>query len=128
MDPEHSVSVGLSPRESAELLMRRITNGNAYARGRKTQFMRMASAIRVLSLFLSSSATIILGLQGLGFWAGLGFSLVAVATAVSAVEPFFAWRSRWIMMKEMQHRFYQIADRLEHYLATYNERRLPCMI
>lgn len=50
--------------------------------------------MKVAALTLSAAATIILGVQDLDFWAGLGFSLVALATAVSAVEPFFNWRSR----------------------------------
>ena len=44
-------------------------------------------------------------LQDLDFWSGLGFSLVALVTVINAVEPFFNWRSRWVLMEEAQYRF-----------------------
>jgi hypothetical protein len=44
-------------------------------------------------LGLSASSTVILGLQDLDFWASVGFSLVALSTVVTAVEPFFNWRA-----------------------------------
>jgi hypothetical protein len=65
----------------------------------------------VASLILSGASTIILGLQNLDFWTELGFSLVAIATRVNALEPFFAWRSRWVLMEETQYRFYRRTSR-----------------
>ena len=65
---------------------------------------------------LAVASTIILGLQQLNFWTGLAFSFVAVATLVSAVEPFFNWRSRWILMEEAPYRLQRIRDELEYYL------------
>jgi hypothetical protein len=59
---------------------------------------------RIVSLVLAVASTIILGLQQLNFWTGLAFSFVAVGTLVSAVEPFFNWRSRWILMEEAQYK------------------------
>jgi hypothetical protein len=84
----------------------------------------MSRASTILVLLLSTSATIILGLQDLEFWAGLGFSLVAVATALTAVEPYFAWRFRWVLMEEMQQKFYRLAHRVKHYVASFNEADL----
>jgi hypothetical protein len=69
-----------------------------------------------LSLALAAGSTIILGLQHLNFWTGLAFSLVAVGTLVNAVEPFFNWRSRWILMEEAQYRLQRIRDELEYLL------------
>ena len=69
-----------------------------------------------MSLVLAVSSTIILGLQQLNFCTGLAFSFVAVGTLVSAVEPFFNWRSRWILMEEAQYRLQRIRDELEYYL------------
>jgi hypothetical protein len=48
---------------------------------------------------LSGASTIILGVQNLDFRAGLGFALVALTTVVAAVEPFFNWRSRRLLME-----------------------------
>ena len=59
---------------------------------------------------------LILGLQQLNFWTGLAFSLVAVGTLVNAVEPFFNWRSRWILMEEAQYRLQRIHDELDYHL------------
>jgi hypothetical protein len=61
-------------------------------------------------VILTRSSTIILGVQNLNVWAGLGFTLVASATALAAIEPFFSWRSRWLLMKEQVHKFYRLRD------------------
>ncbi|MEU5931070.1 MULTISPECIES: SLATT domain-containing protein [Micromonospora] len=98
--------------------MVRIERGNHYARTRKRAFMGRASSVRLASLALSVASTIILGLQDLDFWAGLGFALVAVATVVNTVEPFFAWRSRWVLMEETQYNFYRLRDELSYYVAS----------
>jgi hypothetical protein len=84
----------------------RVSNSNSYARARKARFRLLSSTTKVLSLVLSGASTIILGLQDLNFWAGLAFSLVALTTIVEGVEPFFNWRSRWVLAEAAQHRFY----------------------
>ena len=104
----------LAPHDAALRLQGQAIDGVAWARQRKATFRRSASAIRVLSLALSVGSTIILGLQHLNFWTRLTFSLVAVGTLVSAVEPFFSWRSRWILMEEAQYLLQRIRDELEY--------------
>ncbi len=101
-DPIQSAvpNAGLTTDELAHDLLTRIETANRYARTRKSRFRRSSTLLRLTALTLSATSTIILGLQNLGFWAGLGFSLVAVTTVVNAVEPFFAWRSRWVLMEE----------------------------
>jgi hypothetical protein len=110
--------LGLTPVELAGDLLSRIDEGNAYARLRKQRFRWRSAAVRVASLVLSGVSTVILGLQNLDFWTGLGFSLVAVATVVNALEPFFAWRARWVLMEETQYRFLRLRDDLTYYLAS----------
>lgn len=115
---QHDLShVGLSPIDVALELREDINKGNRYARRKKRSFRGAASTVKLTSLALSAAATIILGLQNLGTWAGLGFSLVAVTTVINAVEPFFNWRSRWVLMEEMQYRFYRLRDDLDYYLS-----------
>lgn len=111
-------SPGLSPLELAQDLLSRIERGNTYARTRKKRFRRSSTVIRLTSLSLLVASTIILGLQDLKFWAGLGFALVAVVTVVNTLEPFFAWRARWVLMEETQYQFYRLRDDLTYYLAS----------
>jgi hypothetical protein len=91
---------GLIPLELAQDLVARIEQGNAYARSRKNRFRSSSTVVRMISLILTVTSTIILGLQKLNVWTGIAFSLVAVVTSVNALEPFFAWRSRWVLMEE----------------------------
>ncbi|MFJ4188951.1 DUF4231 domain-containing protein [Kitasatospora sp. NPDC089509] len=107
--------MGLAPAETAALLLERIRRGNDYARTRKQRFRRRASAIKLLTLALSAASTILLGLR---LWANLAFALVALVTTLGAVEPFFNWRSRWVLMEETQYRFQRLADDLEYLLAS----------
>jgi hypothetical protein len=39
-------------------------------------------------------------------------------TVINTLEPFFAWRSRWVLMEETQYRFYRLRDELTFYLAS----------
>jgi drug/metabolite transporter (DMT)-like permease len=114
MDEGQVPGSALAPQQVAARLQGQVGDGIAWARRRKARFRRSASAIRMLSLVLAVTSTIILGLQHLNFWTGLAFSLVAVGTLVSAVEPFFNWRSRWILMEEAQYKLQRIRDELDY--------------
>ncbi|MGW1788762.1 DUF4231 domain-containing protein [Streptomyces tubercidicus] len=118
MQPNSGPGVGLSPTETAVLLLGKIREGSDYTRGKKQRFRRSASVIKILTLALSAASTIILGLQSLNTWAGLAFALVALVTLLGAVEPFFNWRSRWVLMEEAQYRFRRLADELEYLVAS----------
>ena len=109
---------GLTPLELAQDLVARVELGNAYARSRKNRFRSSSSAVKMVSLILTVTSTIILGLQDLNVWTGIAFSLVAVVTAVNALEPFFAWRSRWVLMEEVQSEFYKLYEQLTYYIAA----------
>jgi len=100
MDEGQVPGSALAPHQVAARLQGQVSDGITWARRRKAKFRRSASAIRILSLVLAVTSTIILGLQQLNFWTGLAFSFVAAGTLVSAVEPFFNWRSRWVLMEE----------------------------
>ena len=115
---------GLTSLELARDLLSRIERGNEYARTRKKRFRSRSSAVRVGSLAISSTSTIILGLQQLNFWTGIAFSLVTVVTVVNILEPFFAWRSRWVLMEEAQYKFYRLRDDLTFYLAAHQPDQL----
>jgi hypothetical protein len=110
--PPPRLPSGLTPEELAVLLLSWTEEANKYARARKRRFTRRSSALRVTILMLSAASTIILGLQDLDFWSSIGFTLTALVTVTSVVEPFFAWRFRWVLMEEAQYEFYRIADEL----------------
>jgi len=107
----------LSPDELLTWLQARIAEALSYTRIRRRRFRRGSIAVRLLSLLLSGASTVILGLQNLTFWASLAFSLVAVTTVLSAVEPFFNWRSRWVLMEDMQARLHRLDHDLTYLVA-----------
>jgi hypothetical protein len=109
---------GLTPPELAKDILARIERGNTYARSRKRRFRARSSAVLLVSLALSVTSTIILGLQQLNTWTGVAFAFIAVVTTVNALEPFFAWRDRWVLMEETQYRFYRLRDELTYYIAS----------
>jgi Protein of unknown function (DUF4231) len=109
-------NAGLPPYQVAVRLRSDIDEGIDWAGSRKKRFRQAASAVRLAALALSVASTIILGLQDLDFWTGLAFALIAVATAITGIEPFFNWRSRWVLMEEMQYRLRRIRDDLNYAL------------
>ncbi|QUQ66042.1 SLATT domain-containing protein [Kutzneria sp. CA-103260] len=109
---------GLGPADLIKDLLLRIEVGNEYARRRKERFRRSSVAVKSVGLAMSAASTVILGLQNLNFWASVGFVLVALLTVMNTLEPFFAWRSRWVLMEEAQYRFYRLHDDLRFYLAA----------
>lgn len=115
---------GRTPLQLARDVMARIDRANDYARARKDRFRRRSAGVKVGGLALSAIATIILGWQDLDVWTGLAFSLVALTTAVNALEPFFAWRSRWVLMEETQYRLYRLRDDLSYYIASRKAEQL----
>ena len=115
----------LSPDELLAWLQARIAEALSYTRIRRRRFRRGSVAVRLLSLLLSGASTVILGLQNLTFWASLAFSLVAVTTVLSAVEPFFNWRSRWVLMEDMQARLHRLDNDLTFLVAKTGADGLP---
>jgi hypothetical protein len=115
---------GLTTAELAQDVLSRIERGNTYARSRKNRFRYISSVVKMTSLALAGASTIILGLQKLNVWTGIAFALVAVVTIVNTLEPFFAWRSRWILMEDTQYRFYRLRDELTYYIAATQEEQL----
>ncbi|MCX4973753.1 MULTISPECIES: DUF4231 domain-containing protein [unclassified Streptomyces] len=108
---------GLPPVELARWVQGQLTAGMEWSESRRARFRRSASLVKLLSLAFSVASTVILGLQDLNFWASLAFSLGAVGVAVNAVEPFFNWRARWVLMEESEVRLRRIRDELDYLLV-----------
>jgi hypothetical protein len=115
---------GLTPLALAQDILSRIERGNNYARSRKRRFRSSSSTVRLLSLLLTVASTIILGLQDLNAWTGTAFALIAIVTTVNTLEPFFAWRARWVLMEQTQSRFYSLLDDLTYYIASNQPEQL----
>jgi hypothetical protein len=111
-------SPGLTPLDLALDILSRIDRGNDYARSKKRRFRSSSSTVRLMSMLLTVASTIILGLQELNVWTGTAFALIAIVTTVNTLEPFFAWRSRWVLMEDSQSRFYSLRDDLSYYIAS----------
>ena len=86
---------------------------------------KAGASVKLANLGLAAASTVILGLQDLDFWAGLGFSLVALTTVTAAIEPYFNWRSRWVLMEEGQYLFYRLQQNLEYDIARTPETEFP---
>ena len=41
-----------------------------------------------------------------------------LVTLITALEPFFNWRSRWVLMEEIQYRLNLMRDQIDYYLVT----------
>src|SRR5260370_29929931 len=71
MDEGQVPGSALAPHQVAARLQDQVADGITWARRRKAKFRRSAAAIRIVSLVLAVTSTIILDLQQLNFWTGL---------------------------------------------------------
>lgn len=81
---------------------------------------RKATYLKILTLILSGSATILLGLQiaGLEKWfKDIAFVFASLVTLLTAAEPFFNYRAFWIEHERAKYRFHRLKDEFDFYLA-----------
>lgn len=113
-----SLRAGLTPEEILREIVAWIDVSQKYLRSNKRSFRRKSTVLRFATIFISAIATIILGLQNLSFWPGLAFALVSVLTVLNTIEPFFAWRSRWVLMEEAQYKMHRLKDEIAFTLSS----------
>jgi hypothetical protein len=113
---------------AARRLETRIAESIVYTRHRRASFRRWASAIRIATVGFSATATVILGLQDLDAWTGLAFSLTALVTTFSALEPFFNFRSIWVLLEEAQAQHHRLHDDLKFYLSQTPDNALDATV
>ncbi len=105
------------PAALTDHIMSQIDAAVRYTRRRRSRFGRFATVTHLSTLTLSATSTVILGLQELTLWASIAFSLVALTTLFGAVEPFFNWRSRWVLMEDMTGQLLRLKSDLQYFLV-----------
>lgn len=86
----------------------------------KWRNQKRATYIKLATLVFSTAATILLGLKGLSAeesFKNIAFTLSASVTLLTALEPFFNFRSFWVEHEIAQGRFIGLRNDLEYYLA-----------
>ena len=89
-----------------------------WADSRKGRFRARASSAKVAGLALAAASTVVLGIAAIPDRTAIALPMVAVVTMLSALEPYFNWRSRWVLMEEAQYRLNRIRDEMDYYLVT----------
>jgi len=85
---------------------------------RKVRFRRRASWTKVLTLVLTAASTVVLGIQAIPARASIALPMVALVAVLSALEGFFNWRARWVLMEESQYRLNRLRDEMDYYLVA----------
>lgn len=91
---------------------------------RKLRFRYRASWAKVAALVLTALSTIVLGIPSIPERASIALPMVAVVTVLGALETFFNWRSRWVLMEEAQYRLNRVRDMMDYYLVTTPDAEL----
>jgi hypothetical protein len=103
-----------------DLLKKKIDESITRVRENRRSNRRKASYIKVIITLFSATATILLGLQIQSLdslFKSVAFVLTALVTTLSALEPFFNFRSLWVQHEAALWKFYRLRDKLEFYLA-----------
>jgi carboxylesterase type B len=108
----------LSTSEALVAFRALVSSDMDWADSRKSRFRKYASRVRVWTLILTAASTVVLGVEVLPSRSSIALPMVAAVTVLSALEPFFNWRSRWVLMEETQYRLNRIRDEMDLYLVT----------
>jgi hypothetical protein len=95
-----------------------VSEAMAWTDSRKTRFRKRSSWVKIGALILSALSTIILGIQEIPARASIALPFVALVTTLGALEGFFNWRSRWVLMEEAQYRLHRLRDDVDFYLLS----------
>lgn len=89
-----------------------------WADSRKARFRARASCAKVVALALTGASTVVLGISAIPDRAAIALPMVALVALIGTLEPFFNWRSRWVLMEEAQYQLNRIRDEMDYYLVT----------
>ncbi|WP_308798969.1 hypothetical protein [Agromyces silvae] len=122
--PSHPLSPGMTDLELAEAVRSHIREAKEYARWRRGGWTFWATASRVLAFGLSATATIVLGTSNPAWPVNLAFICSALVTTVTTLEPFFNWRTRWVLADAALADWHQLEDELYFHVASRKESEL----
>lgn len=106
--------------KKAQWLSASIQEGLDRSRRKRDRFRTRASIIKIGTIVLSGTVTILLGLQIAGVedrFRMIAFVLGAIVTMLAALEPFFNFRSLWVEHEEAVYHLYRLQDDLNFYLT-----------
>lgn len=89
-----------------------------WADSRKARFRARASFAKIAALALTAASTVVLGIPAIPNRTAVALPMVALVTLITALEPYFNWRSRWVLMEETQYRLNRIRDEIDYYVVT----------
>jgi hypothetical protein len=89
-----------------------------WADSRKSRFRKSSSRTKLTSLILAAASTVVLGIEAIPARSAIALPLVATVTVLGALEAFFNWRSRWVLMEETQYRLNRLRDEIDYYLTV----------
>ncbi|MGW3811542.1 SLATT domain-containing protein [Micromonospora sp. NPDC005113] len=89
-----------------------------WADSRKVRFRQRASWVKIGSLTLAGLSTVVLGIKAIPAQTEFALPMVALVTVLGALETFFNWRSRWVLMEETQYRLNRLRDEMDYYLMV----------
>src|SRR4029079_5936210 len=63
-------------------------------------------------------STVVLGIGAIPAQTAIALPMVALVTVLGALETFFNWRSRWVLMEQAQYRLNRLRDQMDYYLVV----------
>jgi len=114
----------LTPEDQVEFLDKMVSEAIAHTSQRRRQHRLGSGVLRLATLLLGASATIILGLAKLPPAAEVAFAFTAIITLLNALEPFFNFRGIWVVQEDALWRFRQIQEELRFGLVRTKGKAL----
>jgi hypothetical protein len=114
----------LSTKDALTAFRRLIAADMDWADSRKIRFRRSAAMVRISALVLTAASTVVLGIGTIPARASIALPMVAGVTLLSALDAFFNWRSRWVLMEETQYRLNRLRDEIDFLLVAGKSEQL----
>lgn len=118
----------LAPDALASYVQVRLRAARRYVQRQRNVWRALATTTHLTTLTLSAAATVVLGFARLTGLGSLGFIFSALVTTIAAIEPFYNWRSRWVISEEALAEWYRIEEDLTIYVASNPTKSLDTIL